>query len=680
MSQPQPEKNTVIASDSRIVENPPSRVNPGMGGTGVSWRGILTGIIGVPITCFVVSWAEIKLKTLQIGYLQIPPAVVGILLVLLALNGITRALTRRSLLTPQDLLIGYSMMTVAAMISSRGLMEKLIPLLITPNYFADGGNEWRSLYFPYLKPWLHPFDLAGGEKQDVATRFFEGLRAGEPIPWQVWVGPLIWWSILALLIFGAFLCMAALLRKQWVDNEKLAFPLAQLPLEMTGFGDPKEVPLFKNRLMWLGFSIPFTIFMLKGLHTWYPSIPDITVEWNLKDFLTTPPWNGIYYTPIKISFAIIGFMFLLPSDLVFSLWFFFVLSRAQDVLATALNMDMPGMPMYPTPLYRGYQAMGAYLVLTVYLLWVMRPHLSRVWRTVTGESSGDDAQELISYRAAFWGFWVCALGAGGFLVMTGLHPLLALMQLGGLFFVIAFVMGRSTAEAGMLMTESSFRPVDLLRLFTPLHTLGPQNLTALALSDSLIMRDQRSLLLGGFLDGLRIADGAQIVRSRFAVLFIGAIVLSIVCAAIIQLWLPYTFGGVNLYGYVYAGNNKMGFDDYRQYLRPGALPVGWQGPTFLSVGMAFTGFLVWGRTNIGNFPFHPLGYALCSSWTMIVFWFSAFLAWLFKSLLLRYGGMKLYRAARPFFLGMILGEFLAALLWAVANTVFDTPVPQFTWA
>lgn len=647
--------------------------------TGLTWRGLTVGFLGVPLTCFVVAWAEIKLKTLQIGYLQMPPGVIGLMLFLLMVNGTGRWLTKRSLLTAQDLLVTYSMMTVAAMISSRGLMEKLVPLLVTANYRADGGNEWATLYFPYLKPWLHPFNISGGEKQEVATRFFEGLRAGEKLPWQVWVGPLVWWSLLALLVFGAFLCMAALLRKQWVDNEKLSFPLVQLPLEMAGVGDSKETSLFRNRLMWLGFLVPFVLYLFKGLSTWYPAIPDIQVEWNLGDYFTTPPLNGIFYTPMKISGAIIGFMFLLPSDLVFSLWFFFVLSRAQDIVTTAFNMDMPTMPMYPTPLYRGYQAMGAYLVLTVYLIQVARPHLARVWRTVVGEEKGDDDGELMPYRVAFWGFWACLLGAGGFLVMTGLHPLLAAMQLGGLFFVIAFIMARSTAEAGSLMTESSFRPVDFLRLWTPLHVLGPQNLTAMALSDSLLIRDQRSLLLGGFLDGLRIADGAKIARGRFAAIFCGAVVFSIVCAACIQLWMPYTFGGINLYGYVYDGNNKWGFEDYRQYMRPGALPVSWQAPVFLAVGVVVTSVLVWGRANLGAFPFHPLGYAVCSSWTLIVFWFSAFIAWVIKSLILRYGGMKLYRQSRPFFLGMILGEFAVALLWAIANSLLDTPVPPFTW-
>ena len=645
------------------------------------WRGAVAGILLVPVTCFVVSWAEIRLMTLQVGYLQMPPAVVGLLLLLLGVNLLTRPLFRkRALFSAQDLLVAYAMMTVAAMISSRGLMQKLLPLLVTPDYFANDGNDWKNLFFPHLPKWLMAFDTSGADKQFVAQRFFEGLRAGETIPWELWARPVMVWSILVLFVFGAFLFMAALLRKQWVDNEKLSFPLVQLPLEMIGRGDSRESPLFRNPLMWLGFAAPFLLFMMKGLHVWYPAVPDITMEVDLNALLTDPPWNGIYYAPMKVSLAVIGFMYLLPSDLVFSLWFFFLLSRVQDVIVKAINMDAIGMPMYPTPLYRGYQAMGAYLVLTIYLLRVARPHLQKVWDAVTGEGKADDAGELFSYRTAFWGFWVCALGAGAFLVFMGLSPFLAAMQLGGLFFVIGFVMARSTAEAGMLMTETSFRPIDALRLLTSPHALTPQNLTALALTDSLLMRDQRSLLLGGFLDGLRLADGGNVPRRPFAFLMVGAVVFAIVCAAIIQIWLPYKYGGLQLYGYVYQANNKWGFEDYQQYFKPGARPVGWQGPTFLAVGILFTTFLVWGRATQAWFPFHPLGYALCSSWTLIVFWFSAFIAWLIKTLLLRYGGMKLYRLARPLFLGFILGEFASALLWTLANALLDTPVPPYTWS
>ena len=60
-----------------------------------------------------------------------------------------------------------------------------------------------------------------------------------------------------------------------------------------------------------------------------------------------------------------------------------------------------------------------------------------------------------------------------------------------------------------------------------------------------------------------------------------------------------------------------------------------------------------------------LGYALSGSWTLIVFWFPCLIAWLCKVLILRYGGMRLYVWARPFFLGMVLGEFTMAVLWTL---------------
>jgi hypothetical protein len=64
-------------------------------------------------------------------------------------------------------------------------------------------------------------------------------------------------------------------------------------------------------------------------------------------------------------------------------------------------------------------------------------------------------------------------------------------------------------------------------------------------------------------------------------------------------------------------------------------------------------------------PFHPAGYALAVSYAMDYFWFAFLLSWLFKVLIVRYGGMKMHRAAVPFFLGLILGDYVAGSLWAI---------------
>jgi len=85
------------------------------------------------------------------------------------------------------------------------------------------------------------------------------------------------------------------------------------------------------------------------------------------------------------------------------------------------------------------------------------------------------------------------------------------------------------------------------------------------------------------------------------------------------------------------------------------------------------------RARFWWWPFHPLGYALCASWTMIVFWFPVLIAWILKTLIARYGGMRLYTRARPFFLGLILGEFSMAVLWTGISALTRTPAPFFPW-
>jgi hypothetical protein len=44
-------------------------------------------------------------------------------------------------------------------------------------------------------------------------------------------------------------------------------------------------------------------------------------------------------------------------------------------------------------------------------------------------------------------------------------------------------------------------------------------------------------------------------------------------------------------------------------------------------------------------------------------WFCVLLGWLANALVRRYGGLREFRRFRPFFLGLVLGEFLTAALW-----------------
>ncbi|MDP7363704.1 MAG: hypothetical protein QF768_13985 [Candidatus Latescibacteria bacterium] len=66
------------------------------------------------------------------------------------------------------------------------------------------------------------------------------MPAGTPLPWRVWVAPLCYRSILVASLYLVMISSMVILRRQWVDHERLIFPLVQVPLEMVrGAGDGK---------------------------------------------------------------------------------------------------------------------------------------------------------------------------------------------------------------------------------------------------------------------------------------------------------------------------------------------------------------------------------------------------------------------------------------------------------
>ena len=85
------------------------------------------------------------------------------------------------------------------------------------------------------------------------------------------------------------------------------------------------------------------------------------------------------------------------------------------------------------------------------------------------------------------------------------------------------------------------------------------------------------------------------------------------------------------------------------------------------------------RQGLTWWPLHPLGYALCGSWTMILLSFPCLLTWVVKGALLRYGGMRAFVRFRPLFLGMILGEFTMAIVWTGISALAHAPAPTFPW-
>ncbi len=625
-------------------------------------RAIILGIFLCALVCLVVSYAELvisrggSMEGVLLGGSHLPAGALAFLVVVLSLNALAKRFKKQAFLSGREMLVLYVMLVISALLSSFGLGEQLLPNLVGVNYFASPENNWRQLY-RHIPHWLVPFDPQGKEKQRVTVDFYEGLHYGEPIPWGRWLVPLIFWSIFALLLFLAMFCIARLIKKQWIEVERLTFPLLQLPLEICR--EETAPSFFHNPLMWLGFVIPLVYHSVNGLHRFFPYVPELPVIVNLNQYFHTRPWTDLFVIYLVVAFSVIAIGFLLPSDISFSFWFFFLFFRGQELIASLIGANLDNMPVYPARFFVGFQSTGACVMIFFYMLYLMRNQLREAWRISKGAVVG----LIVSLLLIIIWMW-----------MAGMSLWVSAIVIFSFLFFIVLVLSRCVSEVGLLMIQGLFRPIDIISLGIPRAYLGAQNLAVMSLLDGAFMRDVRGILLPTFMDGFKISDVTKVETKNLYIAFGTAILVSMLTLLPLQLWIIYRHGGITLNNWFLMSNPQLYFQQSSSLLNsPPSYDI--RAPIFFLIGAGVTFFLYLMRTRYWWWPFHPLGYAMGPSWPVIVYWFPLLIGWFIKTFVNRYGGMRLFLRARIFFLGMILGEFATALLWALICSLFGVPAP-----
>jgi hypothetical protein len=635
---------------------------------GLSLRAVCVGLASALLVVFVTTWAELVVRNIAIGILQFPPASFGVFVLVILLNRLIRLRRPRWALRPAELAVVYVMMLLSAMTASRGAPPRLIGLLTALNYYANPANNWQSIFFAHIPRELVPWNPDGQPLQPTILAFFEGLHNGEPIPWQPWLGPLARWLAVVLLVFGAFISLATLLRAQWSDNERLSFPLAQLPIEMLRAEEGGA--FYRNRLLYLGAGLPVVIHLINLWHNINPDVPQVKLMWDLQEtLLRTPPWNALSTTRLYLPLSAVGFFFLLPKELLFSFWFFYLfLAKGHELVFVLLGMTLERPGHADTSLYMASAEAGGFFVLAGYFIYLARPLLLSAIR------KGGGYQEMMPYRAALAGLVVFIVAAALWYVLAGLSLWLALMELIVYVVVISLVMARATAEGGLLMTEVVFTPLDAYGMLGRRQLLGAQNLTAIVFATNPFAGDMRGLALQGMMDGQKIGDAVGLRRRSLMVAFWIAIALAVVSGFVIQLWISYRRGALLLNTHYNEWFATLFFQEHAAFLN-GEERFNAGAPLCFILGAVFTVLLSALRLRFWWWPLHPLGFVMCGSWSLVVYWFAMFLAWLAKSVIVHYGGLSGYAKARPFFMGLVMGEMTIAVLLTLVDAIWHVPAP-----
>jgi len=194
-----------------------------------------------------------------------PVAFFLLFVLLLTLHLLLGRCRRKWAFTRGELITIFTMMTVAAAIPTKGVVSMLLPIITGFLYYASPENQWAVQVHPLLPRWILVDDA------QAVTDFYEG---GTTIPWAHWLPPLAAWFAFYVALYLTLLCISAILRRQWVDYERLAYPLAQAPLAMIDEGTEDRLlkPFFRNWVMWIGFSIPFLLTSLGALHHYFPQV------------------------------------------------------------------------------------------------------------------------------------------------------------------------------------------------------------------------------------------------------------------------------------------------------------------------------------------------------------------------------------------------------------------------
>lgn len=588
------------------------------------------------------------------------------LLLFIALNGVLRRIAPRLMFSQVELLTIYVILNIGSCLIGHDMLQVLVPVMVHPYAMATPENGWAKLILPYMKPWLSV------SNHGAVSAFYEGhasFLAWENLRW--WLIPLAAWSAFTLALVLSMLCLVVLLRKQWTDSERLTYPLVQLPLDMTAPG----APLFRSRLMWTGFAVAGAIDLWNGLTFFRPELPMIPIKTlELTPLFSTHPWDAVGTIPIRFYPFALGLGILLPVDLLFSCWFFFLSWKTQYVVSAAYALDTPGAP------YVTEQSFGGYIGIAVFSLWMARRHIMRVLRgLVDWKRDLEDRSEPVSYRTASLGFIVGTLFMIGFAYFAGMR-----LWIGVCFFAIYWLLAlsitRMRAELGPPAHDLHFSGPDhvLATVIGPAHVDKP---TLNALTQFFwFNRAYRSLPMPFQLESYKMAQEARISYRGLTWAIVAATVVGIASSFWAILTLCYKYGaGAN----VGPPNIPLLFGN-EAYLRLD----GWlkaapdAGAQFNSsagivVGLLVTLLLNTLRTRLLWFPFHPVGYAVSSSWSMDMLWFPLFTAWVLKLLIVRYGGLRLYRKALPFFMGLILGECVVGGLWPALGILLNKPTYVF---
>ena len=646
------------------------------GGDKIRLRAILIGSCLAVLICLLTPFNNAYRQATPLGGGHFPLAPFYILVWLMIITALARMLFRgRKIISGKELLVSWALMVLLSGVAWTGLARTFFINLTAPFHFATIENRWSEVLHPLLPSSWYP------QSKDAVASVYSGLIGGrqlgwfdilKQIQWDAWLPPLLTWTIFILLCYFVMVCIVNLLSKQPLYNERMNFPLLRVPFVMEEALDGTGLNrFFANRFMIAGMTVPVCLHLLNGLGFYNPSVPQIpTLILAGNYFPKVGLLSGFFKLKIYIYPAFIGFAFLTSKQISFSFWFFFLIGTLLFGLLSVLGLNIPaaalGVTFGPTiSRPEETQMIGAYIVFFLFLAWLARFHFIDIVRKGIGFKKEDNLEsEWLSTRFAFWGFVLGSLAIVGWCHYFGI-PLLFSFLIVFVFFMFTLVAMRIICQGGLAYFTLTAAPTDsLMAFFTPkfFSSLG---ILVAAVIQKVLFVDLRESLMPSLLHARKVTDETRNSRLIFL-----AIVLTLIAGVAISLLamlaLCYKFGVRELELDWATRTTVSVYDNIYSLVESPVKPGDWV-LIFSIAGAVVMLVLVICYHRFYWWPIHPIGYLTAYSSGMRILWFSFFVGWVCNALCMRYGGVKLFKKLRNFFIGLIIGDFFMAGTWAIVG-------------
>ncbi len=619
----------------------------------LSWRPFFFALFLIPVAAY---WMARRGQD-GIMSLSVPP--IAFVFLLAALNFPLARWFKRFALTQADLAALWAMLAVATGIACEwGEAPGLTGFLA---WFDNPAKRYREFILPHVPSWMvHDY-------KDALQAFFGGHRPYDlyrPDHLQAWLVPFLGWSGFIVTLVFLMLCLLLLLAPRWLEQERLSYPIATVPVYLSH--DGWASCLLPNWRFWAGFLIAAIYDTVYGLVFWWRG--QTSQAWkglDISQLIISRPWNVIGWTPIPLLPFMMALSYFIPADMAFSGVFFFWFRKAQQIIAATLGHDvvplwggMAGAARVP---YLTEQSVGAMVTLFVVYMWHTKGYLLK---GIGANLQSPHWRPLLQF--GLWGMLVGFVALFAFVVSMRSNTVFLLIYL-FIFLAISTAVAKIRAQIGPPIHEFAFMGAH--RWFISLlgaNRLGERVVTIMGFL-YFTHRIWRSHPMPQMADGFKVVHEAKALDMRF----VAAMVFAIVWGTMAMYWARLQAG------YIWGSGEPWGYAGWIMEWRNMTQP-NYTAAAFGVGGALFTLLLVWVHNHFPFLPFHPAAYALAMNFGIDYCWFPMLIAGLLKTAIVRYGGQRAYHALVPFALGVIVGEYLTGSVWSWIWIVKGRPTYSFS--